>query len=275
VVTAPLKFGPWGAITGKARTDVVHSGMGMTMIRGTDIGPLIPHVGTPQYLLPVTILMSASKCEFGATSVMTPEGPIAVAVAAVVNFNLNCMGPTCPPLPLGLVPAVATEAAGFTLGDFLGGLAALVFDSALQYLINRAFGSAAVSGFFERVGARALGPLMQRLGTWGSSGSVGSWIATAAIARASTERGTQLGMLLGLGVVDQLLPSAVSLLVGGPLGADIGLIPTGSGGTTPIGALANPVTDAYNDPSVREHGGGSAAPPAGLDAAPSGSRPVE
>jgi len=139
-VVAAMQLGPWGAVTGKSRTDVLTASYGKTMIRGTDIGFLIPHISSPHYLLPVIIIGSASKSEFGASSVITADGPVAVAILLFVGVNLNCCGKSCPPLPLGRVLAFTTHMTGFTLGDFFAGLITMVVDGAVQYGLNQIFG---------------------------------------------------------------------------------------------------------------------------------------
>ncbi len=110
------------------------------MQRGTDIGPLLVHVGNPVNIaLPFIILGSASKSEFGAFSVLVKKKPVAIAVAKYLNFNLNCWGPMLPsplPVPSGTVIAFNTVEVGFSIGDLVASLFALIVDMAIQGLMN-------------------------------------------------------------------------------------------------------------------------------------------
>jgi hypothetical protein len=239
-VVAPLKLGPWGAITGKSRTDVCHSGFGETLIRGTDIGPLIPHIGVPQYLLPLIILTSASKSEFGASSVMTPDGPVAIACLVVANLNLNCMGPTCPPLPFGIVPAVATTTAGVTAMDLLCGALTLIFDAAVQYGLNRLLNSSGASRFVN----------------WITRG-LGQRVAAAGLELAVTSLDSHLAQFLGRGMIEQAIPTLIGLLIGSPLGYSIPSVNTGQVDaegqpvlSSPGGIVYDGVGNYLNNPSV-------------------------
>ncbi|HEY8377922.1 MAG TPA: hypothetical protein VIK91_15605, partial [Nannocystis sp.] len=63
---------------------------GMTMQRGTDIGPGIPHIGPPSILTPLDVLFSCSISYFGPASYCSEILPVAAALAGVVNFNVNC-----------------------------------------------------------------------------------------------------------------------------------------------------------------------------------------
>jgi hypothetical protein len=60
------------------------------MLRGTDIGPLIPHIGCPSLLTPLDILLSSSASYFGPSSYMVAGAPVAAALIINVNLNLNC-----------------------------------------------------------------------------------------------------------------------------------------------------------------------------------------
>jgi len=130
----------------------VHGHSDWTMLRGTDIGPLIPHIPlVPNVLIAPIILLSGSKSEFGASSVLVEGKPIAIAVGVKVNINLNCCGPVKrPPLPTGLVLTFNTIEANVTLGDVLAGAAAMVVDAAIEWGINLVFNG---------IGNRFFGPL--------------------------------------------------------------------------------------------------------------------
>lgn len=118
-------------------SDVLSHGF-QVIKRGSDIGMGIGHVAA-NYLFPIHVLTSGSKSEFGAYTVLVNNNPVAIACLVYVNLNLNCQGPTTPPvvpLPTGIVIAPSCNMAGFKMGDFLAGLFAMVFDMALQGLLN-------------------------------------------------------------------------------------------------------------------------------------------
>ena len=77
----------------------VSQGWGFTMLQDTDIGTMIPHIGPPSLLLPLDILFSASKSYFFTTQYKAEGANIAVALAIIVNPNLNCGTPI--PTPTG------------------------------------------------------------------------------------------------------------------------------------------------------------------------------
>lgn len=238
-VAANLMIGPWGGLTGKDQPDVVSAANGTTLLRTTDIGPLVPHISAPHYLLPLLILGSASKSEFGATSVMTAKGPVGVCVASIVDFHLNCHGTARPPMPTGVVLGMTTHFTGFTLGDFLAGVLCMVMDSAVQYGLNRIMGSDRATRVFNWV----QGPIIRAICPGARS------MTTALCAH-----GMNPYVMNGLA---NAVPTLSGLLIGGPIGWDIAVIPTSTDPTTPMGAVTNAVTGYLNDPAVHEFANGS------------------
>ncbi|WP_434426605.1 hypothetical protein [Nannocystis pusilla] len=113
---------------------------GALVQKGSDIGPGIPHIGTPSYLLPLDILFSASKSYWGTTEYKAEGKPAAVCIIpyACINLNLNC-GTPFPKRP-GIVIAFNTHYAGMTWGDFFHGLLSFAIDWALQWLFNKLLG---------------------------------------------------------------------------------------------------------------------------------------
>jgi hypothetical protein len=107
----------------------------MTMKRGTDIGPLIPHIGPPSKLTPMDILLSGSASHFGPSAVVVEGAPVAAALLYLINPNLNCNS-SCP-LPTGLVLCFTTHYVGMTLFDVMFG----VFTSVLTIAIDVATAS--------------------------------------------------------------------------------------------------------------------------------------
>lgn len=118
------------------------AGFGTTMAKGTDIGPMIPHIGPqPHITLPIEMLGSASKSHFGASSYAGQDNGgadniIAVCVLGFTNMNLNCGTPM--PVPFGQVIGLTTHMANMTLGDFFAGLIDGLFDFAIQWALNKA-----------------------------------------------------------------------------------------------------------------------------------------
>ena len=89
----------------------------------------------PNILLPLILLGSGSKSEFASGTVKHPQGNMAIAVAMAVNLNLDCQDFPIPPLPTGVVMAFfSTVQAGFTLGDFLGGLFSMFIDMLITWI---------------------------------------------------------------------------------------------------------------------------------------------
>ncbi len=151
-VTAPLRCAIWGTHFSAQWSPTVLTWDDMeTMIQKTDIGSFIPHVPFGSDLLwVVETLFSSSKSEFGVASVEIgpnkgvpgKKGPVAIAPLVVVGFNLNCNGALFPPYWFpNVVIAPNTHQAGFTFQDFVNGMCNMLADAAVQYLVNRLFGS--------------------------------------------------------------------------------------------------------------------------------------
>jgi len=139
-VTTMTMYGIAGPITTRFTTTVYTDGLAPAMIRGTDIGPLIPHVGPPSTTLPLEMLASGSKSYFGASSVQVKDqwgspGNLACALLGFTNPNLNCGTPI--PTPFGLVIAPTTHLETLTLGDVVAGVYMMAWDFAVQALLNQ------------------------------------------------------------------------------------------------------------------------------------------
>lgn len=221
---ATLKWPPSAFLgTQKPATGKVEA-MGFTVMQqGTDIGNLIPHV-CANYLLPLIIAFSASKSFFGVASVQAAGSPVAVALLIVANLNMNCWGPTLPPMPLGGVVASNTVMAGMTLGDFLGGLFSMIVEGAIQFALNRAFASNTASRFFNRL----QGPLIRALLP---NALRSTSMMTALLAQSSRI----LSNPVVAATLGNLLPSLVGLGLGSPLGY--------SPSWSPIGRLSSALSD--------------------------------
>lgn len=104
--------------------------------RSTDIGMLIVHVGY-NVLLPLIMVDSKSKSEFGASTVRVDKRPVATAIFMTSNLNLNCGEPAR--LPSGFVSAPCTVRAGMTEGDLLAGLVEMGFDIGFGVVKSKLF----------------------------------------------------------------------------------------------------------------------------------------
>jgi hypothetical protein len=194
---------------------------GKTMQRNTDIGPLIPHFGAPNVLMPLIWLFSGSKSYFGTTQVLVEKKPAAVAVAKLINLNLNCSGPTkCPPLPSDVVLAYTTHQAAFTVGDFVAGLAQMTFDSLLQWglanFFSLPFFGKITTPIYEKL---LFGPIFNRLVPALGNNAFMNYLY-----------GKGLVEFLAKGVAIQLPLHIAGLLLGSPVGYSPPFAPIGSGG---------------------------------------------
>jgi hypothetical protein len=232
---------PWGVCgTGKPN-DTVLATIGLSIARGSDMGPFIPHIPIPpapaNLLWPVLFLTSGSKSHFGASGTPTPNGPIAFACLVYVGLNLNCAGPTCPPLPNGYVLALFQLAyVGVTMGDVLAGVLYMAVDLAAQFALNRLLAFAG-----NWVGNYIAGALAGRLTTMGVRLATIGVKSPGALIQALM-RGGRLAMLLGYGGAEQVLP----ILKGFVTGTPVGFSPTWNGKPlTPIGKLGSLADDQY------------------------------
>lgn len=238
-----LLSGSAGYIVGtvKLAEDVHHDSMGYTMLRGTDIGPLIPHVGAPNILLPLVLAMSGSKSHFACSTVVSRDGPVACALAFIVNPNLNCAGPSTSPFPRpnGIVIAFyGTTFEGMTWGDLFAGALSMAFDCLVEGLINKFFGCKRVTGWFDRVGSRLFSRLAVRMFgrghipsmlKWFGSGQGSLWGGNLAvwISRATGSGVARTGNLISNGILRSTLPYAAGVLFGSPVGAAVPWSPAG------------------------------------------------
>jgi hypothetical protein len=255
IAGAMLCKGPWGAISGKPNPTVFSASGGVQMSQGSDIGPLIPHYNVippapPNALLPIMLVTSGSKCHFGAHKSVAPNGPIAFAIAVKVNFNLNCAGPAWPPLPSGLVIAFNSHVIEATIGDIIAGALHLLVDMAIQFGLNRLFSSSRVSGFFEDVAQRALGPGMRALGYGNIQAMVEYGIPGLG----------RLGRHVGAAAEEFLfnLPGTlVAIGIGSPVGYSPGVSPIGgyAGGALDKGhaAAQSAIDNYFNSPGPGDY----------------------
>lgn len=145
---------------------------GWTMKRGTDIGPLIPHIGIPSLLTPLDIAFSSSASYFGPSSCCVEGAPVAAALFMFANPNLNC-NEKCP-APTGLVLCFTTHYVGMTLLDVLFGFITMGIAVVMEVAIS---GLAGVAG--EAAQKAVIKPVCNR---------VAAKLASRRAARAATGR---------------------------------------------------------------------------------------
>jgi hypothetical protein len=138
---APLRW-MVPALGGRYADDVL-TPTGAVVLRGSDVGPAIPHCPMGPSLammLGFIIAGSSSKSPFGVSSVRAGGGatPVAVGVLFAAGVQQDC-GDAAPGVPMligrGLTPCLTNSSvqAGFTLADLGGALFAMWFDSAFEW----------------------------------------------------------------------------------------------------------------------------------------------
>lgn len=220
----------WAGKEGLPRTKVMASGFPV-MNRGTDIGPGIGHVAT-NVLFPIHVLCSGSISEFGAFTVLAANKPVAIACIPYlpVHINLNCQGPSTPPIfpmPTGGVIAPNSVKAGMTWGDFFASMLSMGLDSTVQGLLNllwRGSLGKPFEGLFNRFIGPQLGRMMFRTGL----------------------AGTIASPLIGYFVKN--LPAALAsmFVVGSPVGYSAGHTPTGGFYSARRDETLTAVSDYFN-----------------------------
>lgn len=157
---------------------------GLTVQRGSDIGPGIPHIGPPSILTPLDVLFSSSVSYFGA-SAYTHEGqPCAAALLVAVGLNMNCQEPVS--LPTGLVLCVTTHFTWMSPFDILFGVVCWGFDAVLEYVGQNATNWA--SGFVTR---NVMNPIASRISAKMASRTAAKNAATKAGKTAPPAHGWQ------------------------------------------------------------------------------------
>jgi hypothetical protein len=247
VTPTPLCLGPWGILTGKPVPTVLTE-LGIVLNKGTDIGPLIPHIPLgPNLTIALVILGSASKSYFGPATVQAGGSSVAVAAAMVMNPNMNCAFPC--PVPLGIVISMNTVSAGMTLGDYMSGLVTLLIEGVIQTFLNLVFGGQAsnpVTGLMEQLNAKVLGSI---------GGTLASETAKGVIPMV-------IGLVLGspLGASGSNIYAAVGKLFGATsaddpnsvLGSGV-LSPVGAGASGMAGDAGNAAQKFFDSPGVEQH----------------------
>lgn len=248
-----------------------------SMVRGTDIGPLIVHIGVPSITIPLEYLLSASKSHFGPTSITVTDqkgaaGNPAAALLVYANPNLNCGFPL--PTPFGIVIAPTTHMVGMTWGDVIAGLLFMAWDFLIQAALNKlgAKMGDALGNVAKRVATKLGIGVMSRAAARGAARS--AWKAGGKLpgqlgAYASALRAQDANRLrIIVHIASTWGPAKVGFWAGAPLGPSVSNIPGfTSGYDSGTGALGNAgygtdmawvgqaIDNYFNTPAVPEVGG--------------------
>lgn len=243
--TVQILYGLGGLVATHSKTIFTDS-FGPTIMKGSDIGPLIPHIGGPSVLLAVEIPLSASKCHFGSSKYKCKEGTVGVSMLFAINLNLNCGTPV--PTPTGTVIAVATHRVDMTMGDILAGIGNMAGDLLMQSALQWAGGK--VGG----AAAKGLGSLYGHIGAALIEHGAPAFIL-GPMFRLGMTRGIA-GRLLGR-FGDTVAGTVIGFFTGGPMGADAGTF----GASTPGGTgstLYGGWFDSHGEAYDRQHGNATA-----------------
>ena len=248
--------------------DHISDSWGLSMLKGTDIGMLIPHIGTPSNTLPIEILGSSSKSHFATSRYMSKGKPVACALLVIMNLNLNCGTPV--PTPTGRVLALTTHMVEMSLADFVAGVVSMLMDAALQTALNWAGGK--VGSLIGKGLSKLFAPCFALEGAMRAVGAV-SDEAFAHYSQYFAQR--YAAEVIGAGA-----STVINFLVGGPMGLDagtIGLYGTDAQGNprpTPGGALSDWATGTNEQAaSSLLNGPGVAQPPQALPGSPGTNAP--
>ncbi|HET9958075.1 MAG TPA: hypothetical protein VFQ61_26445 [Polyangiaceae bacterium] len=130
------------ANTGNGAKNVL-SPIGALVGRGHDAAFVVAHIclTMPLHaLLPVIILGSANKVEFGVASVRLPTGPVSVGESFVVGTQLDCSEPFPLPSSKNISILNYTVQAGLTMADIIASLAAMLVDGLITFILGKIAG---------------------------------------------------------------------------------------------------------------------------------------
>lgn len=234
------------AATAAYSTTIFTDSFGPTIMKGSDIGPLIPHIGSFSVLLAIEIPLSASKNHFGSSKYKCDKGTVGVSMLFAINLNLNCGTPV--PTPTGTVIAVATHRVDMTMGDVLAGIGNMACDYLMQSALQ--WGGGKIGGAVAGV----TGKLYAEIGAALIENGAPAFIL-GPMFRLGMSKGIA-GRLLGR-FGDTVAGAVIGFFTGGPLGADAGTLGAstpGGAGSTLYGSWYNSHGEAYD----RRHGNATA-----------------
>lgn len=227
----------WSFTGASKRCDAVGSavsaGWGYALGRQHDIGPG-PYHFWANALLPLIWLGSGNKAEFSSSSVLVPQGRMAVALIPWVGLNLqlDCQDFPLPPLPTSTcVASFNTVRASFTMADALGGFMSMLFDMAFLWVLNGvlSFAGSALGNVMSKGLSGATSGVLRNMFTMGRISP--SFLRTAVYWLGTDAR-------VWWGTASNVVPAAVTYLlgtfgIGSPLGYSAGYTPGGTwGGNT-------------------------------------------
>jgi hypothetical protein len=190
-------------VTASMAHDVLSAYLGTTMLKVTDIGPMIPHIGAPSNLLLLEIPLSSSKSYFGSSRYVSKGKPVAVALLFVVNPNLNCGTPV--PTPTGCVIAITTHRVDMSWGDIFAGLLQMCCDIAIMWAISK-IGLRPGTKLYNSIAGR-----MVRAFSGKGLNAVEFVLALDSVIAAATRRGN---------IVTAIAVTLAVFLLGSPMGID-------------------------------------------------------
>jgi hypothetical protein len=220
-VTASLMQG--FTLTAQMADDHLSDHWGLTMLKVTDIGIMIPHFGPPSTLLLIEIPLSSSKSYFGSSRYVSKGKPVAAALLWHLNPNLNCGFPM--PTPTGCVISLTTHEVQMSWGDIISGALQMGIDFLIAWALNKVMGkvNSRVFNYLQlKIFARIAGPLEQAAATeavekgWDigvrkAAAGIDAAIATEGVIKAKEK-------LINWSITGGL--TAAGLLFGSPMGVD-------------------------------------------------------
>jgi hypothetical protein len=132
-------------VTAQIADDHLSDHWGLTMLKVTDIGPMIAHFGPPSILLAIEMPLSYSKSYWGSSRYVSKGKPVAAALLWHFNPNLNCGYPM--PTVTNSVIALTTHEVQMTWGDIISGALQMGFDYLIMWAINKMFGKVNSKGY--------------------------------------------------------------------------------------------------------------------------------
>jgi hypothetical protein len=130
----------WAMPATSKKAPTVKAGWGHALGRQHDIGMGVYHFAA-NALLPLIWLAAGNKAEFASGTVKLPTGRMAVALVPWVGLNLQLDCNEWCALPTSVcIASLNTVRAGFSLGDCLGGFAAMLSDIGLTFLVSKVAG---------------------------------------------------------------------------------------------------------------------------------------
>jgi hypothetical protein len=248
--------------SGTKASTTVKAGWGYALGRQHDLS-MGPYHFAANLLLPLVWLGAGNKAEFGSASVSIDVSgagtrlAVALIPGAGLNMQLDCNEPC--PMPTSIcVASFNTVYAGFSLADFIGGLVAMIADTAITWVVGEI--ADVITGALGGLAIAGLGEVLALLGP--------EALLVGAIAE-----------IVAGPVIHEAVKMGIGWLIGTPLGYSYtGAVP-GTGGRVHFGpgsTYGGQFNDFINDsisPTPTAPPAGSAAPPPASSSASSDAPP--